>query len=469
VSRRAVVAIVWGWIVLVTAAHFGERSPYSYGWAMFDHDSARMSGAVVNPDAIGIAGVTRFFYDATPPEWSKPEAENLRLPLHSFSAAVAASFTRSLLPANVLVNVLFAMLLALAAVNLAERFAVDRTVTLFALLTFFSLPLYADYLGQPLHYIVGTSVSFLVVLSLIDETNPWVVALAIAVLSLNYDPYVFIAAIVVAFANRRLAVAAIPAVLWALALRVITEGTMTTHLRKWFFLPVLSGWTDFLMDPVGRILLPFVATHVGVVVAFHQLLAMVYWPLLAVCAFMFWRLRPELGRFKMIALLPLFFLLEQLVAAAFDWELNPRRAVPAVLAFGISYVYVAGHMRRAAVIALFVLSAFLAFADTLFDQPGLAFLRTGQAIRHDIHDAMRAEKLRLDTDSMPRLMHDQQLVWGDMPAARVRNAGVFAVTQAFALLLLMSVFWLAARAKLLPRWLPYVAAGVWLASLVRFV
>jgi hypothetical protein len=453
----------------MTAAHFGERSPYSYGWAMFDHDSARMSGAVVNPDAIGIAHVTRFFYDATPFDYSSQWAENLRLPLHSFSVAVAAAFTRSLLPANVLVNVLFAMLLALAAVNLAERFAVDRTVTLFALLTFFSLPLYADYLGQPLHYIVGTSVSFLVVLSLIDETNPWVVALAIAILSLNYDPYVFIAAIVVAFANRRLLVAAVPAVVWALTLRVITDGTMTTHLRKWFFLPVLSGWTDILMDPLGRILLPFVATHLGVVVAFHQLVAMIYWPLLAVCVFVLWRLRPTIGRFKVIALLPLFFLVEQLVAAAFDWELNPRRSIPAVLAFGVTYVYVAQRSRRGVVVALFVLSAFLAFSDTLFDKPGLAFLRTGQAIRHDIHDAMRAERLTLDTDSMPHLMNDDRITWRDMPKARLQNVGVFVVTQLMGVLLLVSGFWLAGRAQLLPRWSAHAAAGIWALSLVRFV
>jgi hypothetical protein len=43
------------------------------------------------------------------------------------------------------------------------------------------------------------------------------------------------------------------------------------------------------------------------------------------------------------------------------------------------------------------------------------------------------------------------------------------VTQAGALLLLVGLFWLTARAELLPRWMPYVAAGVWVASLVRFV
>jgi hypothetical protein len=169
-----------------------------------------------------------------------------------------------------------------------------------------------------------------------------------------------------------------------------------------------------------------------------------------------------------IALLPLFFLAEQLLAAAFDWELNPRRAIPAVLAFGVAYVWVANRGRRGVVIALFALSAFLAFSDTLFDKPGLAFLRTGQAVRHDIHDAMRAERLRLDTDSMPRLLQDEKITWRDTTRARLQNVGAFAVSQALGLFLLVGVFSLTARAELLPRWLPYAAAGVWVASLVRF-
>lgn len=477
-SRKSVVAIVWAWIVILTVTHFGARSPYSYGWAMFDHDSARISGAVVNPDALLIASVTRFFYDAEPLKWGSQGAENLRLPLHAFTTAMLMSFTRSFLLANVLVNVLFAMLVALAAVNLAERYRIRREATLVALLTFFALPMYVEYLGQPLHYVAGISVSFLVMMSVIAIDDPRYGALAIAILSLNYDPYVFVAALVVYFAPRLrlyLLLAAVPALVWAIALRILSSNGMTRHLQRWFVLPVLSGWADFVMAPLDRILLPFVATHVGLTVAFHQLIAMIYWPLLAVCVFLVVKLRPKLD-LTAIALLPVFFVLEQLAAAAFDWELNPRRAIPAVLAFAFAYLYSMDRMLdsthrkrwRVVFVALFLMSALLAMSDTLLGKPAIAYLHTGQAIRHDVQDNFRAERLHLDRYSLPRYMQDQPITWRDVAPARKQNLGTFAIAQTMGVLLLVGLFWLTARAELLPRWMPYVAAGVWVVSLVRF-
>lgn len=472
--KAVIVASVWAWIVLLTVTHFGARSPYSYGWAMFDHDSARISGAVVNPDAVKIARVTRFFHDGSPLDWRSPEAENLRLPLHSFTAAMLMAFTRSFLLANVLVNVLFAMLVALAAVNLADRFQIRRQATLVALLTFFALPMYVDYLGQPLHYVVGISASFLVMMSMAAIEDGRYAALAIAILSLNYDPYVFIAALLVCYARPLkwyLLLAPLPAVIWDIVLRLFSDDSMSQHLRTWFVLPVLSGWVDFFIAPLDRILLPFIATHVGLVVAFHQLMAMVYWPLVAWCVVLLVRLRPRFD-LKLIALLPLFFVLEQLAAAAFDWELNPRRAIPAVLAFAFAYLYAMDRTWerwRVAFVVLLIMSGLLAMSDTLFGKPAMAYLRTGQAIRHDVHDIVRAERMRLDPDSLPRLLADDRLAWRDVARATPRDVVPFAAAQTMGVLLLSGLFWLTARAKLLPRWLPYAAAGIWAASLVRFL
>jgi hypothetical protein len=476
-SKRAVVAIVWTWIAILTVTHFGARSPYSYGWAMFDHPSARISGAVVNPDAIPTATVTRFFYDTTAPDWTS--AENIRLPLHAFSVAMLMAFTRSFLLSNVLANVFFAWLLALACVNLAERFGIDRRATLIALLTCFSLPQFVEYLAQPLQYIVGPAVSFLVILSIValDEVNPLTAAMAAALLLLNYDPYVYVAALVAwLLATRRITdvrrfalfaiTTGVPVVLWGAAVRVLSEWTATSRLRNWFVLPVLSGWTDFLMSPLERVLLPFVATHVGLHVALHQLIAMIYWPLLAALV---WKFRTRIApRFLLVALLPLFFLLEQMAAAAWDWELNPRRAIPAVLAFGVAYVLVVHQARRRrAFIALLALSAFLAMADTLLDEPALTFLHTGQAVRHDVHDVMRVEPMEIS--SMPAHMDDQHILWRDTPSAHTPDFTKFAISQLFALALLAGVLGLAARAQLLPRWSPHAAASIWVLSLVRFL
>jgi hypothetical protein len=49
------------------------------------------------------------------------------------------------------------------------------------------------------------------------------------------------------------------------------------------------------------------------------------------------------------------------------------------------------------------------------------------------------------------------------------RAGIFAVTQAMCLFLFTGLFWLTARARLLPRWSPLAAAGLWVVSLMRFV
>jgi hypothetical protein len=443
---------------------------------MFDHPSPRLSGAVVNYDALLIAPVTRFFYDASPLKWSAQGAENLRFPLPSFTAAMAMGLTRSFLFAHLVVNVLFAMLVALAAVNLAERFQLRRDVTLAGLLVFFSLPMYVDYLGQPMHYVVGISVSFLAVMSVVAVDDPRLAILAIAIIALNYDPYVFLAALVLAFAKRlkwSLLLAAIPAVAWALVLRVLSGNTMTTHLQKWFVLPVLSGWVDFLMRPDEALLFPFVATHIGWVVAFHEIVAMVYWPLLAVCVYLLFTLRPKLDeRFRPLAFLLVFYVLEQLVSAAYDWELNPRRAIPVVLAFAFAYFYVmhqSWERWRPVFLGLCLMSGFLAMTDFVFLKPAMAYLRTGQAIRHDLHNVSNSVWMRLDTDAMPHLQEDGPIDWFDTGRAKPQHLGAFAVTQAGALLLLVSLFWLTAKAGLLPRWLPYAAAGVWVVSLVRFL
>lgn len=491
-SKHAVVAIVWLWLAVVTCTHLGARSPYSYGWGLFDEPAVRISGAVVNPDAIPIAMATRFFYDASPVRWEWYGAQNLRLPLHSFASATIIAFTRSQLIGSLVTNLLFAGLLLLVAVNLAERFEIDRRATLVCLMTVVTFPLFVEYMGQPLHYIVGFTASFLVVLSLLmlPEADLTGVAggVALAILALNYDPYIYLAAVVCwlvfirRFPSTRralivIAAAALPVAAWSLYLRVASDGTMTTHLRRWFIAPLLSGWLDFFMDPVGRILVPFVASHIGVHVGVHQLISMIPWPLAATCIWLLIRFRPGLRdrRLALLALLPMFFFVEQMVAAAWDWELNPRRAIPAVLSFAVAWLWTAGKVWserrwRLVFVALLLLSSALALADTLLSNPTITWLHTGQAIRQKPQDAMDVVDRKLD--EFPAVMHDETIVWNDMPSARIAasRVGAFAAGQSVGLFLLIGVLWLVARAQLLPRAAPLIAAGVWLLSaIVRFL
>jgi hypothetical protein len=405
-------ALLTLWLVILTATHFGENSPYSYGWAIFDNYTHLMMGVPTNPDARFLVDFTYFFYEAAPIDWAHVQAQNLKLPLHSFSVSMAGALTRSYLASNLLVNVVFAMLVALAAVTLALRWRARPAATLVALLTFFSLPIYVEYLGQPMQYIVGPAVSFLVIMSVValdpeDARNPWIAGLATSILTLNYDPYVFLAALVTWFLLVRrfprwrdylyYAVAAVlPYVAWSRYLDYISEGQMSRHLHKTFIAPVLAAWADFFESPAENVLLPFIASHVGVHVAFHQVIAMIYWPLLFTAIGLLIWLRPRIAaekRFLLLLLFPCFLVLEQIVAAGWDWELNPRRAIPVVLAFGFAWVYAVDRMWhsrawRLAFVALMLLSMVLSMADTLFRNPAMAFTRTGQAMKLSPQEAI---------------------------------------------------------------------------------
>lgn len=493
VPRWAVIAIVLAWCALVSATHYGARSPYSYGWAVLGNEpenAAHFAGAVVNPDMFPMHEITLYFYEGRWVHW--PTAQNMRLPLHSFVTSIVLAFTRGTLLANYLVNFVFAALLTVAAVKMADRFGIRRAATLVTLLTFFSLPLYVDYAGQPLHYIVATVATFLVMLSAIsvEKLTPWVAGLAAAILTLSYDPYVFLAAFLAylvfvrRFPRKRdwvifVLVGAIPNILWSQYLRFSSEGEMSRHLRQTFIEPVLQGWREMLRDPIGNALQPFVASHIGVHVAVHQIVAMIYWPLVVACLWLLVRLRPRIStRFELLPLLPLFLFLEQMAAAAWDWELNPRRAIPVMLAFAVAWCFATNAVWRErrwriGIVALTAMSLFLAMSDVILGDPVMAFLRTGQAVRYAPHEAIRHENLELNRQSMPKLMRDERIDWRDVGAAKLETLRVrkraFAAGQAVGLFLLLGVCWLCGRGGLLPRWSWLAALGVWAASLVRFV
>jgi hypothetical protein len=490
--KPAVVAVLWAWLALLLVTHFGARSPYSYGWAMFGEKSERLLGAVVNPDALPMYAVTLFFYEAADVDWS--EAQNLRLPFHAFSTSIVAGLTRSYLLANCIANFVFAALVALAAVNLAERFRLRRSAVLVALLTLFTLPMYVEYLGQPMQYVAGPAVSFLVVLAIIalnerDARNPWIAGLATSLLTLNYDPYVFLVAVVAyfLFISRFESfchyvyygvASAVPGLAWGQFLEHSSRGTMSRHLNTTFVQPVVDAWSDFFQRPLHNALQPFVSAHIGIHVAVRQLLSMIHWPLLVVCVYLLIRLRPSIRvrSLWLAALLPCAFVVEQMGAAPWDWELNPRRAIPVVLAFGIAWCYLTDRLWvvrrwRIAFIALLVFHAWLCMGDTFGRYTVPTYLHSGQSVRDAPQNAMQFKEQRLRPQSMPALMRDDRIVWHDLSRARLprSRALLFALSQLFNLAFLCGVFWLTGRAGILPRWGWWVCAGVWVVSLARFL
>ena len=97
-------------------------------------------------------------------------------------------------------------------------------------------------------------------------------------------------------------------------------------------------------------------------------------------------------------------------------------------------------------------------------------LTVGQAIQSNPKQTITIGYMRFDNGTMPTLMHDEPLVWHDLAPARVARepAAKFAFAQAFNAFFVCALLWLLARAQLLPRYAPAIAAVVWLVSGVRF-
>jgi hypothetical protein len=338
-----------------------------------------------------------------------------------------------------------------------------------------------------MHYIVGITINFLAVLaaSALSEEElrrPWLSGLLLAIVLLNYDAYVFAAAIaayalfVVRFRRAIdsavfIAVSAAPVILWTQFLRLLTHDTLSRMIERTFIQPVMNAWLDFLRHPLTYPLRPFLAGHVGLHIGAHFLLAMIYWPVLVLCVAGAWHLRERPA--PLVALLLAFYALHQLATAAFDWENNPRRALPAILALAFVYCRLVDQLPRwrAAFVAALAISCVLALADTLLNTPAVAFLTTGQAIQHNPKEPITIGDMRFNHETMPTLMADEPAVWHDLAAARVPRpalpAWVFA--QLFNAFFVCALLWLLGRAALLPRWAPIIGAAIWLASVVRFI
>lgn len=491
------------WVTLILLTHRGARSPYTYaGLASY---RGKPVNRAANPDSPTVVPVTRFFYDGTTPNW--PFAHNIRLPLHSFFASIGTAFVRPYLAANDVVNWLFVLLLTIAALRCEPR------TPPVALATIYTLPAFVSVMGQPMHYLVGTVINFLIILAAMamppeELRKPHVGGLLTAILTLNYDWYVFGAALalyllfVIRFDKLRdallyVAIALAPIAAWKAFIDLASGGEASYGLRSKFFGSVVAGWMVWIHNWRELPLLPFTATHIGAHVALHEILTQIWWPLLACCVIALWILRPPLTRVTwLLLLLVICFGVEQLFTAAFDPENNPRRALAVVCAFAIAWCWIGGEWERRLlggwsgagpapgrrdaarsaggtpafqsrawtwlVVALFALTAFLAFADTLLHSAVIPGLYMGEAVRADPKWTLEFQSYRLAIGSVPPDLH--------FPRATIANLSFLAIaSQLYIACFAAAFFWLLAKARLLPRFAPLVFLGVWLLSGVRFL
>jgi hypothetical protein len=217
------------------------------------------------------------------------------------------------------------------------------------------LPWVVTYVGQPMHYIVATAINFLAIIAAFassddDLRRPLVSGVLVAIVLLNYDPYIYAFALgawilfVVRFRRVRdvaifVAVAVAPLIVWTEALRAASGDTLSRTTETIFIKPIEAGWSDFLRHPMKDALQPYLTAHIGGYIGAQLLLAEIYWPLLVACAAALWCLGDRIPRGRrtaLLALLVLVFAVHQFATAAFDRENNPRRALPVVLAAGVA-------------------------------------------------------------------------------------------------------------------------------------
>lgn len=486
-SRNAILLTLSLWLALLLVTHRGPMSPYSNVFQAASSLPVTRAAAV---DALTVVPVTRFFYDGTVPDYE--HAHNLRLPLHSFVVSVLMAFVRRYDVANELANLLFLIVLCIAALRLADRYGLHRGAVLLGLATLFALPPIVGYIGQPMHYIVGPVVNDLVILVAFAAgekrlRNPLFAGALTAILCFNYDWYVFAAALalyvvlIVRLESFRavalyLGVAMAPAAAWNRLLALMSDSTVSNQIRNTFGADVVGEWLDFFANPAARPMFPLAATQIGAHVAFHEVIALIHWPLLAGCAIVLWQHRqpaPAPRPVRLMLLLVAVFAVEQLLTAAADWENNPRRALPVFLAFACAYcwaIHATWHQRawRIAFVTLFALTSLVAFADVLIRAPGAAPLYMGENIRGTAKYALRYQNGRIDI--APELEPRQRVFREPFPRAAVSGVGwAWLAANAIAAAALVLLFVLLAKVELLPRGAPYACAAVIALSGIRFL
>ncbi len=492
------------WVTLILLTHRGAHSPYTYaGPASYQ---GKPVDRAVNPDAPTVVPVTRFFYDGTIPDWTA--AHNIRLPLHSFFASIVTSFFRSYLAANDVLNWLFMLLLTIAALRFEPK------APLVALATIYALPAFVSVIGQPMHYVTGTVINFLIILAAIamppeELREAHVAGLMTAILTLNYDWYVFGAALavyllcVIRFERLRdallyVVISLAPITLWKLFIDFVSQGDASYSVRSKFFGSVVAGWMTWIHHWRELPLLPFTATHIGAQMALHEVLAQIWWPLLVCCVIALWILRPPLTRVTgLLLLLVIFFGLEQLFTAAFDPENSPRRALPVVCAFAFAWCWIVDRWERrrpggwsgavpaptgrrdaarpagetpafrsawwtVTFLTLFALTAFLAFADTLLHSAAIPGLYMGEAIRSEPKWALEFQANRVAIGDVPPGPQFSRAAIGNLNAIAIAS-------QLYIAFFAAAFFWILAKAQLLPRYAPLAFLGMWLLSGVRFL
>jgi hypothetical protein len=414
---RAGYALVVALLLAVTVTHLGNDSPYTYGYAVFGNPRpCAIEGQPVNADALSVVPLTTGFLEPCGLAYDTP---NIFLPLHSLVVASVIAFTHSYMLSQWLVSFASVALLLAALFRIGRERAIPPAALTLAAASILLLPPVAHYAGQPLQYAFGVSVDCLLVMAVVrqsehEEPDPWLAGVAIALMSLTYDWYVFAGGVVLylllfrRFARRRdyakmLVAGLAPMILWGRFLAWAARGHLNDRVTREIAAPLKEAWTFFLTQPPSRAANYLTLGHIALDVMVKSLMGMIWWPtLVVVAALVIWRRAPALqtawGRMGLC--LASVYAAEQLLIAAAVLN-NPRRAFPAVFAFCVALVWaIAATWRSARGRALFatlaLVSGMLVFADTACNDPTPAMMATQEMLATPPKEPLLLKEVHLD-------------------------------------------------------------------------
>jgi len=495
--KLLVFCVFFALTMLLFDTHLGTNSPYTYGYpVVYKQWPAAVEGLATNWDAPLNVPMAEFFYGSQPSLSEQPATFSLAsLPIPSFMTSIFMGFTRSYTLASYMANITVLLLLFLVFINFAASLGTSYLAMGVAGSMILLLPFLAQYVGQPMHYITGTAVNFLILIGLMSLShrgykNAWGLGLLTGIFLLNYDPYVFFMAAILYFVfvdrleKKRhylyfLVAAAAPVLAWTLFVQLIKPPGATNQNYNSFIKPTIKGWLDYFKHPVKEFSLPFHAFQVGLTVAFREIIAYIYWPILIFVCYYLFKFRNSIKGsklFKFLYLLMGVFLIEMFVTSVFDFEKNTRRALPMLFVFAFFLTFVVaktiGRGKVKYLIAVLLVMAFvLTFADVFVKDPSIQATQYGEYIRGEPNAIMKIYEERLnDLKTIPYGQTLSMLFTQKRVDSGKLNLGRFVFSQLFLFLVLLALFFLLYKGALLPWYSVVIFTGVYMASMVvRFI
>ncbi|GEM_PF-3049032 len=388
-------------LLLEFFTHIGTKSPYTYIVTMHYGAHNEIDGKAVNWDAPKAIGLTEYFYKPSNPNFS--QVGYIDHPLYGFLVSIVLSFTKSYLLSCYIVNILSVVLFLLIFVNLLVKFNISYKVILLSGVNILLLPFFSHYLSQPLVYITSFCTNMIVLMMIValinkGDKNYIKYGLLIGSITVTHDWYVYFGALLLFFLfYYRFSVfgyiilfllSFLPHLAWRFYTYTFGTGQPDIYASSVLGNEVVPYWKDFLFHPIKNILFPFVAGHVGLLLAYKKITSLIYWPLLFFVTYFLVKkggLSEKSKLSRLLLCMIIVFLAEFLLIVPLGGENSPRRALPFIFVYFACLVYVIEKIKnsRIAVISLIVLSIFsflLTFSDFLFDNPVVQVLETRENI-----------------------------------------------------------------------------------------